>query len=37
MGAAACLDSKDALGRKSTILYEKLLILSGENIIGDRG
>jgi hypothetical protein len=37
MGATACLDGKDTLGWKSAILYEKLLILTSENIIGDRG
>lgn len=36
MRAAACLDRKDALSWKRAILYEKLLILASENIIGDR-
>jgi hypothetical protein len=33
MWAATCLDRKDALGRKSAILDEELLILAGENIV----
>ena len=37
MGTTTRLDGEDTIGRESAILYEELLVLTSENIVGYRG